>query len=34
VNGADDVLWENGHGMEQVVISSGRNVMGKTLLLV
>jgi hypothetical protein len=25
VNGADDnVLWEKGHGMEQMMISSGR----------
>jgi len=23
----DDVLWEKGHGMEQMMISSGRKVM-------
>jgi hypothetical protein len=35
VNGADDdVLWEKGHGMEQMMISSGRKVMEKTVLLV
>jgi hypothetical protein len=27
-NGADDcILWENGHGMEQMMISSGIKVM-------
>jgi len=31
-NGADDdILWEKGHGMEQMMISSGRKVMGKKL---